>query len=145
MATGAQKYPASPFRFRIQIDGIDRGGFRECSSLDHSSDPLTYREGTDPPFLRKLPGLTKHTDITLKWGIISGDSDIWQWRLSAEGTPQRKNGSIILLGDDGNPVAQWDFTNAWVVKWTGPALNAATGTDVAVVTLQITFEEMKQR
>ena len=40
--------PYRSYRFRVEIDGIDRGGFRECSGLDYSQDPIDYREGADP-------------------------------------------------------------------------------------------------
>ncbi len=54
-----KKDPYRSYRFRIEIGDVDRGGFRECSGLDFSHDPVDYREGTDPLNVRKLPGLIK--------------------------------------------------------------------------------------
>jgi len=97
--------PFRSYRFRIQIDGIDRGGFRECSGLDFTQDPVDYREGTDPLHTRKLPGLQKFSNIVLKWGL-SDDQELYDWRKQAmDGKIVRKNGSIVLLDDAGDDVA----------------------------------------
>ena len=34
------------------------------------------------------------------------------------------NGSVIMLNQELNPVAQWDFENGWPMKVTGPELKA---------------------
>jgi phage tail-like protein len=61
--------PYRQFRFRIEIDGITQAGFSECSFADTTTDPVEYREGDEPTVFRKLSGLTKYGNITLKWGI----------------------------------------------------------------------------
>ena len=45
MALGDRKDPYRTYNFRVEIDGITRAGFRECSGLDTSQDPIDYREG----------------------------------------------------------------------------------------------------
>jgi len=131
--------PFRSYRFRIQIDGIDRGGFRECSGLDFTQDPVDYREGTDPLHVRKLPGLQKFSNIVLKWGL-SDDQELYDWRKQAmDGKIVRKNGSIVLLDDAGDEKVRWDFVNGWPTKWTGPSFNA-TASEVAVETLEIVHE-----
>lgn len=143
MATGERKDPYRSFNFLVEIDGITRAGFRECSGLDTSQDPIDYREGNYPPTARKLPGLVKYSNITLKWGI-SDDKEMWEWRLKAiEGKVERKNGSIILLNSAGDEVARWNFSDAWPNKWTGPSFNA-TGNEVAIETLEIVHEGVKR-
>ena len=69
MATGDRKDPFRSFNFLVEIDGIARAGFRECSGLDSSQDPMEYREGNEGLTARKLPGLNKYSNISLKWGI----------------------------------------------------------------------------
>ena len=96
MATGDRVDPYRGYRFRIEIDGIDRGGFREASGLDSAQDPIEYREGTEPLTVRKLPGLNKYSNITLKWGTTD-DAALWEWRKKCiDGKVERKNGSVIL-------------------------------------------------
>ena len=61
-----------PFRncnFLVEIDGITQAGFSDCAGLGSSTDPVEYREGGDNTTMRKLPGMTKYTNISLKWGL----------------------------------------------------------------------------
>jgi phage tail-like protein len=131
--------PYRSYRFRLEIDGVDRAGFRECSGLDFNHDPVDYREGPASFNVRKPPRLTKHSNITLKWGL-SYDKELWEWRQEAmEGKAARKNGSIILLNDAGEEKMRWDFTAGWPAMWTGPSLNA-TDNEVAIETLEIVHQ-----
>ena len=66
---GDRKDPYRQFRFRVEISGISQAGFSECTFADTTTDPVEYREGTERPTFRKLSGLTKYGNITLKWGI----------------------------------------------------------------------------
>jgi phage tail-like protein len=133
--------PYRGYRFLLEIDGIDRGAFRECSGLDFDQSPIEYREGNDPLYSRKLPGLTKYSNIVLKWGI-SNDGELFEWRQAAlDGKVARKNGSIVLLDDENNEVSRWNFEAGWPTKWTGPTFNA-TANEVAVMTLEIAHERL---
>jgi phage tail-like protein len=139
MPVGDRKDPFLAHQFLVEIDGIARAGFRECSGLDSSQDPVDYREGNDPLTARKLPGLNKYSHITLKRGLTD-DADLWNWRKKVmDGKVERKNGSIVLTDETGAEKMRWNFTNAWPVKWTGPTFNA-TGSDVAIETLELVHE-----
>ncbi len=139
MAVGDRVDPYRVYSFRVEIDGITRAGFRECTGLDSGQDPIDYREGTDSHTLRKLPGLLKYSHITLKWGI-SDDHEFWDWqKQAADGKVQRKNGSIILVDDTGAEKKRWNFREGWPTKWSGPSFNA-TSNEVAIETLEIVHE-----
>ena len=141
MATGQRVDPYRGFNFLVEIDGITEAGFHEVDGLDSSTDAIEYREGSDPSHARKLPGLTKHSALTLKRGITDSDK-LWKWRQTVtSGRAERKNGSIILLDDTGQEKIRWNFHNAWPSKWTGPALNASNNA-VAIESLEITHEEL---
>lgn len=145
MATGERKDPYRGYNFRIEIDGIDHGGFREASGLDSSQDPIEYREGTDPMHVRKLPGLNKYSNLTLKWGITDR-TGLWDWRLdvaSGKGPDDvpRKDISVILVDDAGEEKWRWNLMKAWPTKWTAPGFNA-TANEVAVETLELSYEEL---
>jgi len=142
MATGDRRDPFRSFNFRVELDGITRAGFRECSGLDASQDPIEYREGTEGLTARKLPGLNKYSNISLKWGMTD-DTELWDWRKKAiTGKVERKNGSIVLLDESGEEKLRWNFREAWPTKWTGPSFNA-TGNEVAIETLEITHEGLE--
>jgi phage tail-like protein len=139
MAVGDRKDPFRSYNFLVELDGITRAGFRECSGLDSTQDPVEYREGNEPPTARKLPGLVKHSNITLKRGVTD-DAQLWEWRKKAmDGKVERKNGSIILLDEAGAEKLRWNFREGWPTKWTGPTFNA-TGNEVAIETLEIVHE-----
>lgn len=143
MATGTRTDPYGGYNFLVEIDGLTQGGFQEMSGLDSTTDSVDYREGTDPNYARKLPGLNKFSPITLKRGITDSD-ELWKWRATViSGKAERKNGSIVLLDDKGQEKIRWNFFNAWPSKWTGPSLNASS-TAVAVESLEITPESIEK-
>jgi phage tail-like protein len=136
------KDPFRGFRFKVVIDGIQKAGFREVSGLDAANDSIDYREGSEKDVnIRKIPGLKKFSNITLKRGITD-DMDLWKWRkaiMDGKIQESRKNGQIILMDDEGNDAAEWDFVEAWPTKWTGPTFNA-TANEIAIDTLELTHE-----
>ncbi len=145
MPTGNRQDPFRSFNFIVEINGIRRAGFRECSGLDASQDAIEYREGNEGPTARKLPGLNKYSNITLKRGM-SDDIDLWNWyKQASTGEIKRQSGSIVLLGEDGKAEkARWNFREAWPTKWTGPSFNS-TGNEVAIETLEIAHEGLVRR
>ncbi len=140
-----RKDPYRQLRFRVEIDGITQAGFSEVSFTDTTTDPVEYREGDEPTTVRKLSGLTKYGNITLKWGITD-TMDIYNWRqqiidTGAEGA--RKNMSIILVDEAGSDKARWDITRAWPTKYDPPDFSAK-GNEVAIETLEIVHEGFKR-
>jgi phage tail-like protein len=119
----AQEAPGDPeLRVELQIDGIS-GFFTECSGLG-SEHELEERKAHG--VIRKIPGRLKWGDITLKRGI-SSDTAMWEWRkLVEQGDMERarKNGSIIMFDRSSNPIAKWNFENAWPSKITGASQKA---------------------
>lgn len=133
--------PYRGFNFRVEIDGIQEAGFRECSGLDATTDPVDYREGTDANHVRKLTGLNKFSPITLKRGITDSKT-LWEWRQTViSGKTNRKNVSIVLFNEAQEEKLRWNLREAWPSKWTGPSFNA-TSNEVAIETLEIVHEEM---
>jgi phage tail-like protein len=123
MANGIVNEPYANFNFLVELDGITRAAFHECSGFTSSVEVIEYNEGGSLSSM-KLPGRVKYANLMLKRGITD-DLELYNWHLSAvQGAIQRKNGSILLLDRAGNQVARWDFTQAWPTKCDGPDLNA---------------------
>ena len=135
--------PYAGYNFAVELDGITRAGFRECSGLENSQNAGEYREGTDKNLsVRKLPGLVTHSDITLSRGITA-DSKLWEWRQKAvKGNIERHNISITLLDNNGNAKITWNLFDCWPRQWTGPSLNA-TADDLAVEQLVLACERVE--
>ena len=133
------KHPYRNFRFRLEIDGLEAGGFAEVSGFDTSVDVIEYREGDDVTTPRKLPGLTKYGNITLKWGT-SDSMVLYEWLQGiADGTIERKTVTITAIDEAGDDAASWQMINAWPMKYTAPDFNAL-GSEVAMETLEIAHE-----
>lgn len=140
-----RKDPLRNSRFKLEIQGIVQGGFSECTGFDTSTDAVEYREGSDPPSARKLTGLTKFSNITLKWGLTDA-KEIWEWRkqvIDGKMKEARRNGSILVLDEQGNEKVRWNFTNGWPSKYDPADLNAKAN-DVAIETLEITHEGLER-
>ncbi|MEL7097502.1 MAG: phage tail protein [Pseudomonadota bacterium] len=132
-------YPYTQFNFLLEIDGVVSAGFTEVSGITMESDVIEYREGSDPTHVRKLPGLSKYGNITLKRGF-SDNTELYDWRKTVmDGITQRKDGAIILMNEAGEPALRWEFTNAFPSKLEGATLNA-TANEVAMESVEIVVE-----
>jgi phage tail-like protein len=135
--------PYRNFSFLVEIGGITQAGFSDCSGFGASTDPVEYREGGETKTVRKLPGLTKYTNITLKWGLTDS-RELYNWyRDVVNGKIERKSGSIILLDLEGQEKVRWNFFDAWPTKWDGPDFTAK-GNDVAIETLELAHEKVER-
>lgn len=143
MATGDRKDPYRGYNFLVEIDGITRAGFRECSGLETRQEAIEYREGNDGLSPRKMPGMISYSNITLSRGITD-DTELWEWRKAAmDGKVERRNGSIILLDDTREEKLRWNFREGWPTSWSGPSLSAS-GNEVAIETLEIVHEGLEK-
>jgi phage tail-like protein len=135
--------PYGGYNFAVELDGITRAGFRECSGLESSQNAGEYREGTDKNLsVRKIPGLNTYADITLSRGV-TGDSKLWEWRQkAAAGAVERHNISISLLDDEGRPRIVWNLFECWPTSWTGPSF-AATSDELAIEQLTLAYERIE--
>ena len=134
-------YPYGKFRYRVEIDGLDAGGFSEVTGFDASIDVMEYREGDMVQTPYKIPGLKKYGNITLKKGLT--DSMVmYEWLITGvDGPVDRKTITITSLDESEQPVASWQVINAWPIRYTAPDFNA-TSSEVAIETVEIAHEGM---
>ncbi len=144
MATGDRRDPHRNFRFKLEIGGIQQAGFSEATIPDANSDVVEYREGNETTTPRKLPGLNKYGNLTLKWGITDSTELYDRRKKIIDGNVERQNIAIVLVDEAGNDAARWEFVNAWPSKYDAPDLNA-TGNAVAIETLEIVHEGMERK
>lgn len=137
--------PYGAYNFEVTVNGVSddgtavKGSFTEVTLADTEVSPIDYRNGSEDIRVRKLPGLKKFANITLKRGI-TGDIEFWNWiRTGMKGQLQRADGTITLLDENRQPVQRWNFTRGWCCKWTGPGFNA-TNNEIAMETVEICHE-----
>lgn len=139
--------PLRQFRFRLEIDGIDQAGFAEVSIGDSSTEPIEYREGDEITTVRKLNGLNKYANITLKWGVTdSTDLSDWHQMVVDDATPlddARRNVVIRVQNEAGEDKAAWEVTKAWPCKYDPTDLNGK-GNEVAIDMLELCNEGIKR-
>ena len=138
--TGKRVDPFRNYNFLVEIQGIAQASFMECSGLESTTEVISNREGGQNTTVRKHPGKTTYTDITLKWGMTSSN-ELAAWRQQIiDGIILRKSGSIVVY-DTANKteVGRWNFVDAWPTKWTGPSFNASDN-QMAVETLVLAHE-----
>jgi phage tail-like protein len=135
----ARNDPYAQFNFLIELDGLTVAGFTEVGGLDTESDVIEYRNGNDEATVRKLPGLRKYSNITLKRGYTD-NLELWGWRKTTEdGETERRDGVIILLDEARQPVLRWIFREGWISKYEGAALNSTTN-EAAIESIEIAHE-----
>src|SRR5687767_2179248 len=100
MAAPTRHDPYKNFPFRVEIEGLTSTGFAEVSGLSATAEVIEYREGADITSTRKLPGLIKYANVTLKRGITASRELFDWWMTVVNGNVQRRNVLIVLLDDD---------------------------------------------
>ncbi len=141
MATGKRNDPYRNFRFKVVIDGIQTAAFADATIPDTSTEAVDYREGTDPTNSRKLSGMTKFGNITLKKGLTDS-MELYNWRKAIQqngALNNRKSLSLILIDEEGNNKAEWAIVEAWPVKYDVSALSAK-GNEVSIESLELVHE-----
>lgn len=143
---GQQPVYYRAFQFMVEIDGIDKARFQEVGGLDATTDVVEYREGGDMLGVRKLPGQTKHSNLSLKRGYTDDDR-LWKWYedvMTGRTETIRKNISVVQVDMNNQEKFRWDLFEAFPVKYTAPSFNAK-GNDLAIETLEIAYERIERR
>jgi phage tail-like protein len=132
--------PLRGYNFRFEAIPTIKASFRECSGLNANTDPVDYREGTDPLYLRKLTGLRKFSpSVVLKRGYTQ-DPQLANWYANIlNGISDRRNCAVVLENELQQDQVRWELGYAWITKYEGATLNA-TSNDVAIETIEIVAE-----
>ncbi|HLN03566.1 MAG TPA: phage tail protein [Bryobacteraceae bacterium] len=91
------------------------------TSLGSDSNVIDYQQGDNPISVRKLTGLTKYTNITLKRGFTQ-DSAFAAWAAAVAGStssgsevPLHSYRSSLELSDEaGQPIVRYTVHDGWV-------------------------------
>jgi phage tail-like protein len=140
----SRRDPFLAFRFEVNLAGLPVGGFSDCSGLASETEIQEYPEGGRNDSVHKLIGRSKQPNLVLKRGIA--DRLLWDWYYDlTQGRIVTRHGTVTIKSPDGgSAVAEWEFSDAFPVKWTGPELNA-TQSAVAVETLELAHSGLRRR
>jgi phage tail-like protein len=137
--------PLRNFRFRVEIDNTQVAGFSEVHTGASVTEVVEYREGTDPARIRKLPGLTRYGNITLKAGVTHS-LELYNWRkqvIAGDIASARRQVAIIVQDEGGTDQARWVVREAWPSVYDASDLNAK-GNEVLIELLELVNEGIER-
>ena len=141
--------PYGRFNFLVELGDGDaqaiEAGFQECSAIGMEIAVAEYRNGNDRTnHVRKITGLTKVPDVTLKRGII-GSLGLYRWIAEVRDGNQAatRNVAIHLQNEDHTAVVMtWRLIDARPVRHVSGPLHGKGG-DVAMEELTLAYERLE--
>lgn len=148
MATFRER-PYVQFNFLVNLgDGNTEGaqaGFQEISAIGMEVTVAEYRNGNEREnSVRKITGLNKSQDVTLKRGVI-GSLNLYEWLNEIRNGNQNatRTVTIQLQNEDHTAVVQeWRLLRARIIKYNCGPMNAK-GTDVAIEEMVLAYERLE--
>ena len=142
--------PYGAFNFLVNLNGPigedqPLGGFSDVSGLGTEITMAEYRNGNERAnHVRKIPGIHKVSDVTLKRGIVNS-TDLWDWitQTRNQGVAGKRTVVITLRDEAGRSVQKWTLAGVVPMKYTGPTLAAKGGGDVAMEELVLSGESLE--
>lgn len=126
----------------LGLDLKPAAGFSECRGLEGNWQTFDYPEGGTNGTIRHFPTRVTWSHIILSRGVGISD-ELWDWYFSyIRGTGRRRDGLIMLLNPQRDPVMVWKFKRGLPVKWTGPTLSGR-GNEIAIETMEIAHEGLE--
>ena len=128
-------------KFRFEVDwGGTKIGFSEVSGLNVETEVIEYRSGVTPGDTKtKQAGLKKYSNITLKRGMFEDDNEYFNWWKETFEKEYKRDITIKLLNESGEPVVSWSVSQAWPVKIDATDLKA-DGNEVAIESMELVHE-----
>jgi phage tail-like protein len=141
--------PYTQFNFLVDLgDGVTEGpsaGFQEVSAISTEVAVTEYRTGNSKEnSVRKITGLNKATDVTLKRGVI-GSLSLYQWLNDIRNGNQNalRTVTIQLQNEDHTEVVQtWKLLRARIIKHTSGPFNARAS-EVAIEEIVLAYERLE--
>jgi phage tail-like protein len=135
--------PYGNYNFLVNF-GDGNAGFSEVIIPGIVIDVIEYRTGNDPQnAVRKIPGLWKVPDVTLKRGLV-GALDLYEWINDVRnGNVNVRDVLIQLQSEDHTTIVwTWLLRRAWPSRYSFGSLNAK-GKDVAIEEMALTYEGLE--
>lgn len=138
--------PYGAFNFIVNFDGGELfGGFSDVSGIGTELTVAEYRFGNDREnHVRKVAGVHKVADVTLKRGILNSKS-LFDWMVDArtKGPAAQRSVTVTLLDEAHQPVQSWVLRGVIPMKYTGPTLAGKGGGEVAMEEVVLSAEALE--
>ena len=141
--------PYTQFNFLVDLGSGDTegpaAGFQEVSAISTEVTVTEYRNGNSKEnSVRKITGLNKASDVTLKRGLI-GSLDLYKWLDDIRNGNQNalRTVTIQLQNEDHTEVVQtWKLMRARIIKHSSGPFNARSS-DVAIEEMVLAYERLE--
>lgn len=137
------KDPYGAFRFVVEINGSEVGGFSQVTGLERETTFEEFREGGVNDYVHKLVTVSKYPNLTLRRGITDAE-ELWRWHQDViDGSVERKTISVVLKDAVGVEKWRWIALDAYPAKWSGSDLDAA-GNAVVVESVEFAHHGLRK-
>ena len=134
------------FHFKVELGASSDDEdirFQEVTGLAAEVTTEELKEG-GLPYPHRMPTGTKFGNLVLKRGMVKG-SKLRKWVRGAvedfDFDPQ--DVEVTLLDEEHNPLAVWNFTRAWPVKWSVSDLKAQDNA-LVVESLELAYASFRR-
>ena len=127
--------------FRLSVPGLAIGTFMNCNGLSMEFDVFEWAEGGNNEFTHHLPGRVRYPYLQLSSGMTD-DKAMQEWFWKTREQAELKEITVELTTQDGTTARSWSFTDAFPVRWSGPAIAAASH-NLATESLDIAHSGLK--
>jgi len=129
--------------FEVTIDEVEVPGWKTVTIPSISVEEGEYREGNDAKEEKKLWGQVSFDDLEMERGVKPGDTKLHDWFeevRNGNADSARKEISVKMQDEEGEPKVQFRFTDAWITEHDPPDLSADG--DVATESITVAFDRM---
>lgn len=123
----ARNDPFRVFRFLVEIESVQHGGFARVKGMSRETKIEARREGGVNEFEHKLATMTTYGNLVLERGLA--DDYLMKWHQDiVDGIVKRRPITIVVNDETGaRETWRWLIQDAYPVKWTGTDLDANSG------------------
>src|SRR5579871_1648658 len=122
--------PYRGFRFRVEFNQVQHGGFSRVKGLVRETKFESRREGGVNDYEHKLATQTTYGNLILERGVV-------------EGSIERRTITVALHDEADQEVWRWLVERAFPVKWAGTDLDALA-TQVVVESIELAHEGIRK-
>jgi phage tail-like protein len=138
-----------PVVFHFKVDfgaGADEadGRFQEVTGIGAEVTTEELKEGGLNAYTHRLPTGAKYGNLVLKRGLVLGtDVSDWIRRAVEDFVFEPRDVTVSLLDEEHEPVAVWNFLNAYPVKWSVSDLKA-TENALAIESMELVYSMFRR-
>ena len=135
------------FHFKVEFGGgsdDQDNRFQEVTGLSAEVSTEEFREGGLNEYAHRMPTGAKYGNLVLKRGFVDS-TDVGKWcREAVENFEfEPRDVSVMLLNEEHEPLATWNFLRAYPVKWSLSDFKAQENA-LAVESLELAYSRFRK-